>query len=198
MSRFCSGDCAGKVGDVLAHLCPAEQTLLSKTQAPGLAYPPWHLEGRLSNTALLPCTGWMYYHVTLKWMFIPHLSALLVNEAHAYSSICFLTTFSSWQTNRRARVVLTNYLFLFRLTGFQSLQHRGMQLFHFAFVFWFLHLFFKANKGKKANNPNNNNNKKVGDQLFTHHNTMSLKRKKTNQFGVHFNPASSRRKQAED
>lgn len=81
-------------------------------------------------------------------------------------------------------IVLTNDLFLFRLITFQSLQHRGMQLFHFAVVFWFLHLFYKANKEKtNPNNPNDNNNIKASDKLLTHRYIMSLKKRKNKSSG---------------
>ena len=65
-----------------------------------LAHPPWHSRGS-SAIPTGPAPRWTRYHLTLGWTFAPCSSPRLANEAHACSSVCFLTTFWSWQTNGR-------------------------------------------------------------------------------------------------
>lgn len=136
MSRFCwglcweSGWCPGPSPD------PALWNV-----APGLAQTPPHTS-RVH-------THWTQHHPPLGCMFV---SPPLAVEAHGYSSFVFSQFSHHGKSTGGLEMVLTNCLFLFRLTGFQSLRHRGMWLFYSAFVFRFLHLFYKANKGKKKNN----------------------------------------------
>lgn len=132
-----AGDCAGNLGDVLAHLL----TPPFQNAAPGLAQTPPHCSPAH--------THWTQHHPPLGWIIV---SPPLAIKAHRYSSSAFLQFSHHGKPTGGLEMVLTNCLFLFRLTGFRALRHRGMWLFHFAFVFWFLHLFYKANKGKKTTN----------------------------------------------
>lgn len=124
---------AGNLGDVLAHLL----TSLSKMQLLG-----WLRH--LHTPVLFTHTGHSIPHPWGGYLCHPHLLS-----RHVDIPLAFLQFSHRGKPTGGLEMVLTNCLFLFRLTGFRPLRHRGMWLFHFAFVFWFLHLFYKANKGGK-------------------------------------------------
>lgn len=114
-----AGDCAGNLGDVLAHLL----TLLSKMQLLGwLRYP--------HTPVLVTHTGHSTTHSGVD---------VCVTPTHHRGTWIFFFVFLQFAHHGKPtgelEMVLTNCLFLFRLTGFRSLRHRGMWLFHFAFVF---------------------------------------------------------------